>query len=116
MRHAGLHWPGVVALTVGLRQALVCDRCKQSTVGKGYVAREWRPAAAETQADRQVPRHILCHSCYPTYEREEQRWQEEHPTEFREGMTREEKRAAIRAWGKAKHEHMGRWLSGAVQE
>ena len=93
----------------------VCDKCKQSTRG-GYVAREWSPAAAETRADSQVPRHILCHSCYPSYEAEEGRWADEHPLEVRDGATREEKREAARAWGKASHEHMGRWLSRVDHE
>ena len=92
---------------------MVCDKCKQSTGRTGYVACEWRPAAGEAGGDNELPRHILCHSCFPSYEKEAERWQDEHPIEFREGMTREEKRAAIRASGKANHEHMGRWLSGA---
>ena len=60
---------------------MVCDRCRKSTLGKGYVIHE------RHRDDPEDYRHVLCHECSPAYEKEENQWQEAHAIPFSEGVT-----------------------------
>ncbi len=84
---------------------MTCDRCGKPTRGVGYAIH------MRHRDDPKDQRHVLCLDCNPAYEEEEARWVDSHPIPFADGMTLEEKRAAIRRSADERHHHMRDWLS-----
>ena len=66
--------------------------------------------AQPTSDDPEDYRHVLCFECNPAYEQEENQWKETHPIPFADGMTKQDKVAAIRKWADASHNHMRDWI------
>lgn len=83
---------------------MTCDRCRKSTQGVGFVMH------SRHRDDPEDYRHVLCHECNPSYERERNNWQESHPLPSVEGMTKQERTAATQKWADVSHEHMRDWL------
>jgi hypothetical protein len=80
----------------------VCDRCKKSTLGKGYCVHRRHDDDPEDYF------HFLCLDCNPAYEREEKQWQEAHAIPFTKGMTRQEKIAVVdKRGGRLPRPHAG---------
>jgi hypothetical protein len=85
-------------------KTMVCDRCKKSTLGKGFVRHQ------RHRDDPEDYSHTLCHECNLAYEQERNQWQETHPLDLAEGMSRAQRSVVIEKWAEACHNHMRDWL------
>jgi hypothetical protein len=94
-----------VSRIVGQKERMLCDRCRKSTLGKGYVIHE------RHRGDPEDYRHLVCPECNPAYEQEAHEWEEANPIRVSEGMTRQERTAMIQEWADARHNHLRDWVS-----